>query len=58
MALGELAFDLLERPAQARERVLGDADAGIGDRQHDAAVGGAPAHGNAAAGGRELHRVG
>ena len=58
MTLGQLAFDLFERPSQARERVLGDADAGIGDRQHDAVVGGAPAHGNAAAGRRELHRVG
>ena len=49
MALGELAFHLLERPAELGERVLGDADAGVGDGEHDAVAGGASAHGDAAA---------
>ena len=38
MALGKLAFDLLERPAELGQRVLGDADAGVGDGEHDAMV--------------------
>ena len=38
MALGELALDLLERPAQPRERVLRNADAGIRDGDADAAA--------------------
>ncbi len=57
VALGELALDLLERPPEPRQRVLRDADAGIGDRQHDALVGRARAHRDAAAAGRELDRV-
>ena len=31
VALGELAFDLLERPAELGERLLRDADAGVDD---------------------------
>ena len=31
MGLGELAFDLLERPAELLQRVARDADAGILD---------------------------
>ena len=57
MALGELAFDLLERPAKPRERVAGNADAGVGDAEDDVVVRRAPAHRDAAAGRRELHSV-
>ena len=35
IGLGELALDLLERPAQPLQRMRGDADAGVGDHQHD-----------------------
>ena len=38
MALGELAFDLLERPPELGERVLGNADAGIRDGDADPAA--------------------
>ena len=34
MGFGELAFDLLERPAKLLQRVTGDADAGILDTDH------------------------
>ena len=57
MALGELAFDLFEGTAKPQQRVLRDADAGIGDAEHDAVVGGARTHGDAAAGRRELHGI-
>ena len=38
MALGELAFHLLEWPAKLGECVFGDANAGIGDRKRDTAI--------------------
>ena len=60
MALGELALDLLERPAEflAARRAV-DADAGIRDRDDDgAARHRAPRTDDAAAVGRELHGVG
>ena len=39
MALGQLAFDLLERPAELAQRVLRDADAGVLDGDGDAVAG-------------------
>ncbi len=35
MALGQLAFDLFERPAELGQRILGNADAAVGDAEHD-----------------------
>ena len=40
MALGQLTFHLLERSAELCECIAGDADAGVGDGEHDAIVGG------------------
>jgi len=58
IALGELAFDLLERPAEFRQRLARDADAAIGDGEHDRAVAHPAAHGDLAIVGGELHRIG
>ena len=58
MTLGELTLDLLERPAQPRERVLGNADAGIRDGNADPPVRCACADRDATAFRGELHRIG
>ena len=58
MAFGELALDLLKRPAQPRERLLRNADAGIRDGDADPAAGRPRANRDAAALWRELHRIG
>src|SRR5262249_58502714 len=58
MALGELALDWLERPAQPRERILWNADPGIRDRDADPAAGRPGANRDAAAFRRKLHRIG
>ena len=56
--LGELAFDLLERPPELAQRVLRDADAVVLDGDGDVVAAHAPAHRDLAAVGRELHRIG
>ena len=58
MGLGELAFDLLERPAELLQRVARDADAGILDADHHGAARHAAAHRDAAFLGGELDGVG
>ena len=57
VALRELGLDLLEGPAELAERVLRDADAGVLDKDVDGVAGKPRAHRDAAALGRELHRV-
>ncbi|BEV47002.1 hypothetical protein CRBSH125_31850 [Afipia carboxidovorans] len=57
IAFGELAFDLLERAAEAGECFLRNADAAVGNRHDHLAAAGAAAHQNASAIRRELHRV-
>ena len=58
MTFCELAFHLLERPAEPCQRIRRNADARIGDRQHDTIAAGATAQRDAAPGGREFHRIG
>ena len=58
MALGKLAFHLLKRPAKPSKRVLGDADASVGDGERDAMVASSSAHSDTAAVRRKLHRIG
>ena len=58
MGLGELAFDLLERPAELLQRVARNADAGILDADHHRAARHAAAHRDAALLGREFDGVG
>jgi len=57
IALGQLAFDLLERPPEFRQRLRRDADAAVHDGEHHRAVQHAAAHGDLSAIGRELHRI-
>ncbi len=58
IGLGQLALDLLERPAQPQQRMRRDADAGVGDHQHDGIAEHPAAHHHLAAIGRELDRIG
>ena len=53
-----LAFDLLERPAQPGQVVLGDTNAGIGDLEGHADARQEAAHRDASAFRRELHGIG
>src|SRR5215467_1119147 len=54
---GELALDLLERPPEPGQRILGNADAAVLDHDHDA-VGKEPRpYADATTLGRELHRI-
>ena len=55
---GQLAFHLLERPAQLVQRILRDADAVVLDGNGARRRARPPAHGHRAAVGREFHRVG
>ncbi|GAA3855134.1 hypothetical protein GCM10022626_28620 [[Pseudomonas] carboxydohydrogena] len=57
IALGQLAFDLLEGAAEAGEGFLRNADAGVGDRHHHSVADHAATHHDASAIGRELHRI-
>jgi len=57
VAFRELAFDLFERTAELGERLRRDADAGIGDHQHNRVAANAAANRDLAAIGRELHGV-
>src|SRR5262249_33936217 len=58
MALGELAFDLLEWAAKPRQSIGWDANTGIRNRDAHPAACRARANGDAASFGSELHRVG
>src|ERR1051326_1016048 len=58
VALGQLALDLLERPAEALHRLRGDADAGVLDGDGRGEGAGATAYRHAAAFRREFHGVG
>src|SRR5581483_2023972 len=58
IALGELAFHLLERPAKLPQRVGRDADAAVGNRDEHVIAGAPAANSDATALGRELHRIG
>ena len=58
VAFGQLAFDLLERPAELAQRVFRDADAVVGDGDGDHAAAASPAHCHRAAVGGELHGIG
>ena len=57
MPLGQLAFHLLERPAELAQRVFRNADAVVLDGDGDHAAAHAAAHGHRAAVGREFHGV-
>src|ERR1700722_113076 len=58
VALGQLAFDLLERPAELVQRIFGNADAGVFDGDGDFAGSHIAAHGHRAAVRREFYGVG
>src|SRR5690606_31927436 len=57
MRFGDVAFDLLERAAEPGQGIRRDADAGVGDAEHYAVIGGAAPYRDLAAGWRELDRV-
>src|ERR1700751_2053543 len=58
MALGELTFYLLERPAKPSEGILGNANAGIGDGKCDGIIGCSSSYCDAATCRREFYSVG
>ena len=58
MGLGELALDLLERPAELLQRIAGDTDSGILDADDHGAARQAAAHRDASFLGGEFDRVG
>src|SRR3954468_9648588 len=58
MSLGELALDLLERPAELLQRIARDTDSGILDAYDRAAARQAAAHRNASFLGGEFDRIG